>query len=120
MFRSLPIRLIDGCRTRRIAELLIVVCVLSMADLVFTVWAQLFTAFYEMNPLARGILHHNAFFPLVVMKVALTGIGAGIFWRLRKYWRAELALWLVVMVYVLLAIRWNFYTVEAMILTVNY
>jgi len=117
MLKNLPIRLIDDCRTRRIAELLIVVCLLSMADLLFTVWAQLFTPFYELNPVARGFLQHNTFFPLVVMKVALTGIGAGIFWRLRSYWRTELALWLVVAVYVLLTIRWNLYTVEAMLLT---
>src|SRR5690349_9097348 len=119
MFRSLPIRLIDDHRTRRVAELLIVLCLLSMADLVFTVWAQLFTPFYEMNPIARGILSHNAFFPLVVMKVGLTGFGAAIFWRLRKYWRAELALWAVVIVYTFLAIRWNLYTTEAMLAMVS-
>jgi hypothetical protein len=115
MTTSLHLRVIDDCRARRIAELLIVLCMLSIADLVFTVWAQLFTPFAELNPLARGFLVHNAFLPLVVMKVGLTGLGAGIFWRLRSYWRAELALWLVVAVYVLLAIRWNMYTMEAMI-----
>lgn len=119
MLNSLPIRVIDDCRTRRIAELLVVLCILSLADLIFTVWAQLFTPFYELNPLARSILHHNTFFTLVVMKVALTGFGAAIFWRLRQFWRVEMALWFVVALYVLLAIRWNTYTINAMLITMN-
>ena len=112
---ALSIRLIDQSRGRRIAELLIVLCVLSLADLIFTVWAQLFTQFYELNPLARTILSHHAIFTLVVLKVMLTALGAAIFWHLRRYWRAELGLWIVVGVYVMLAFRWNTYTVEAML-----
>jgi hypothetical protein len=119
MTATLPIRVIDNSRARRIAELLIVLCLLSMADLVFTIWAQLFTPFYELNPLARGMLSSHAFFNLVVMKVTLTGFGAAIFWRLRSFWRVELALWVVVALYVCLAIRWNNYTVEAMVAMVN-
>lgn len=114
MKHALSIRVIDDCRARRVAELLTVLCVLSVADLIFTIWAQLFTAFYEVNPLARELIQHNNLLSLVAMKLALTGIGAGIFWRLRKHGRAELALWAVVLVYVLLTIRWNNYTTEAL------
>ena len=115
MRAALSIPLIDDRRGRRVAELLIVLCMLSLADLCFTVWAQLFTPFYEVNPLARTILNGNNLFFLVVMKIMLTAFGAAIFWKLRSFWRAELGLWVVVGVYVLLAIRWNHYTAEAML-----
>jgi len=73
MRTALAIPLIDDSRGRRVAELLIVVCILSLADLIFTVWAHVVTPadFIEVNPLARtswGI----GIFGLVVMKLALT------------------------------------------------
>jgi len=43
MRTALAIPLIDGRRERRVAELLIVVCILSLADLIFTVWAHVVT-----------------------------------------------------------------------------
>jgi Domain of unknown function (DUF5658) len=112
MLNYLPIRWIDECRARRVAELLIVLCFLSMADLFFTLWAQFFTQFHELNPVARNMLNHHAIFWLVVMKVGLTALGATIFWKLRKYGRAEIALWAIVFVYVGLAFRWSTYTIE--------
>ena len=96
------------------AELLVVLWLLSLADLFFTIWAELFTPFHELNPLAAHLLQQGHINALVAVKVALTGIGAAIFWRLRKYGRAELALWGVVLVYVLLTFRWSGYTIEAM------
>ena len=110
MLPRLPIRWIDGCRARRVAELIAVLWLLSLADLVFTIWAELFTPFCELNPLAAHLLHHGRITALIAGKVALTGLGAAIFWRLRRHARAELALWLVVMVYVVLTIRWSDYT----------
>ena len=112
MLRVLPIRWIDECRARRVAELLVILCALSVVDLLFTIWAQLFTRFYELNPLARGMLHRHALLSLIIMKIGLTAIGAGIFWKLRRYGRAEIALWAIVVVYVMLAFRWNLYTTE--------
>ncbi|MDB5300162.1 MAG: hypothetical protein JWO87_1825 [Phycisphaerales bacterium] len=101
------------------AELLVVVCFLSMADLFFTLWAQIFTQFHELNPLARNMLNHNAILGLVVMKVSLTALGAAIFWHLRRFGRAEIALWAVVFVYVGLAFRWSTYTIEIATLTAH-
>lgn len=109
-WRGHSIRWIDECRVRRVAELLVILCILSFADLLFTIWAQLFTRFHELNPLARGMLHRHALLELVMMKVALTATGAGIFWKLRRYRPAEVALWGLVLVYVLLTFRWNTYT----------
>jgi hypothetical protein len=104
----------DRRRTWRVAQLIAALWVLSIADLLFTLWAHHFTPFNEVNPLARALLQSQSFAGLVAMKLGLTGLGAGIFWHLRRYARAEAVLWTLVGVYVLLALRWSNYTVEAM------
>ena len=101
-------------RTWRVAQLIALLWVLSIADLLFTLWAHWFTPFNELNPIARALLNSQSFAGLVVMKVGLTGVGATIFWYLRRYAKAELALWALVGVYVLLAWRWSDYTTAAM------
>lgn len=113
---NVQIPLIDGARTRRIIELLLVLWLLALADLFFTIWAHIFTPFCELNPLADQLLQHNRIGLLVAGKVALTGFGTAIFWRLRKHRRVELALWILVGVYVLLTFRWSGYTSEALAL----
>jgi hypothetical protein len=101
-------------RPWRVAHLIAALWVLSLADLFFTLWAHQFTPFNELNPLARALLESQSFAGLVVMKLGLTGVGAGIFWRLRRYAKTELALWVLVGLYVLLALRWSNYTVDAL------
>ncbi len=99
-------------RSRRIIQLLVLLCFLSAVDLCFTIWAQSFTSFNELNPIARRLLQQNGFAGLVLMKLTLTALGASIFWRLRGYGRAEAALWAVVIIYLLLTVRWSDYTAE--------
>jgi hypothetical protein len=113
---ALHIPLIDEARTRRTVELLAVIWLLAMADLFFTIWAHIFTPFMELNPFARGLLHHNQLTVLIASKVALTGFGTAIFWRLRQHRMAELGLWLVAVVYVALAFRWSDYTSQVLAL----
>jgi hypothetical protein len=115
----LSISIIDGDRHRRVIELLGIVWLLSLADLFFTIWAQRFTPFYEINPIARALLHDGATGALIFFKVGLTGIGSAIFWRTRRHGRAELALWGLVLVYVLLTIRWSHYTTGAITLAMR-
>lgn len=94
-----------------------VLWVLSLSDLFFTLWAHTFTPFEELNPIAAALLNHGLLGMLVTMKVGLTLLGATIFWRLRGHGQAEMALWAVVVVYVLLTIRWSGYTVGVMALS---
>ena len=101
-------------RLWRVAQLIVALWVLSIADLLFTIWAHRFTSFNELNPLGRVLLESQSFIGLVSMKVGLTAVGAGIFWYLRRYARAEAALWVLVGLYFLLALRWSDYTVAAM------
>jgi len=96
-------------RSRRVAQAIVALWILAMADLVFTIWAHLFTPFIELNPVASAMLRIG--FPaLVCFKLTVTLIGTVIFWRLRHHGRAELMLWGLVLVYVLLAMRWSEYT----------
>src|SRR5215207_4884604 len=92
----------DSHRRRlwRVVQLLAALWVLSLADLAFTLWAHRFTDFNELNPIARALLDSRSFAALVGMKLGLTALGAGIFWHLRRYARAEVALWGLVGVYV--------------------
>ena len=97
-------------RTRRMAQGICVLWLLSIADLFFTLWAHLFTPFQESNPLAAALLDADQLAALILLKLILTTIGVTIFWRLRHSARAEAAMWLVVGAYVLLALRWSSYT----------
>lgn len=107
-------QLFSAPRPRRVAELIAVLWMLSIADLIFTIWAHFFTNFHELNPLAKYFLNNNLIPSLVLFKLVLTAFGAQIFWRLRHVRRAELALWALVGVYVMLALRWSAYTVSAL------
>ena len=98
-------------RTCRVVPLLTALWTLSLADLYFTLWAHHYTPFLELNPLARWMLLSGSIGLLVAYKVGMTGIAAGVFWRVRRYARAELALWLIVVVYIILAVQWANYTI---------
>lgn len=113
---SLPILWDEGFRGRRVTHGIAVLCVLSLSDLFFTLWAHQFTHFDEMNPLAAALLDHGLLGSLVAMKVALTATGACIFWRLRGHAQAELAIWVLVAAYVMLTLRWSSYTAGIMAL----
>jgi hypothetical protein len=103
-------------RRRRVGELLAVVWMVSLADLVLTLWAQAFTPFEELNPIARAMLGAGATGMLIVYKLSLTATGSGLFWRVRGDRRAEWALWAIVIIYVLLAVQWSNYTNAAVLM----
>jgi hypothetical protein len=105
-----PFILVDDRRHRRVAELIAILWLLALADLFFTLWAHFFTPFSELNPVASYMLRQNLVPSLILYKLVVTAIGTLIFWRLREYGRAEIALWGLVGTYVLLTMRWSNYT----------
>jgi hypothetical protein len=115
MSRAISFLWTTPSHSRRVAQLLLVLWLLSAADLTFTLWADRFTPFRELNPAAHFLLQTGQIPALVIVKLSLTALGTAIFWRLRGYRRAEAALWLIVMVYVLLAARWSDYTTAALL-----
>jgi hypothetical protein len=114
MVAALRTGLNETHRSRRVAQLIAVLWLLGLADLFFTLWAHFFTSFHELNPVANIMLRNNLISSLILFKLVVTAIGTSIFWRLRHLGRAEIALWLVVCVYVMLAMRWSTYTVNAL------
>ncbi len=110
MWNRSPLRLWDEGRSRRIGQLIVIICLLSGSDLLFTLWAHHFTSFYELNPVARRLLQAGQVGGLVFFKLGLTAAGLAIFWRLRNRGQAELGLWMVAGAYVLLTFRWADYT----------
>jgi hypothetical protein len=111
---TLLLRWIDNGRTRRTIHLIVIVWLLALSDLFFTIWANLFTPFKELNPLARSLLAEHRIGSLAFGKVVLTALGTAIFWGLRKYTRAEIALWAVMIVYLALMVRWSDYTSQVL------
>lgn len=99
-----------GYRPNRVGHLLWVLWLLSLSDLGFTLWAHFFTPFEELNPAARLLLRHDLVLVLVLFKLSLTFTGTFIFWRLRTFAQAELALWGLVATYVGLTLQWSHYT----------
>lgn len=110
----LPIQCVDDARSRRIAELLGLLWILALADLLFTLWADRYTPFSELNPWASTLLAQHRVLVLATAKVCLTVLGTLILWSLRRHLSAEFALWIVVAVYVALMFRWSNYTVQVL------
>jgi hypothetical protein len=104
---NFPIYFMASDRHRRVVELLGLLWLLSLADLFLTIWAHRFMAVDELNPIARAMLHRGTLGALVLFKVLMTGLGTAIFWSVRGHGRAELGLWMVVLIYVALGVRWS-------------
>lgn len=75
-------------------------------DLVFTLLSHRHGLLQEQNPIARLILG-NGTSSIVLFKIGLVLIGSYPLLRFRRLRLAELAAYLVLAAYVLLAIRWS-------------
>ena len=113
MSRLVSIDWVGHTPSRRTGELLLALWVLSIADLLFTIWAHVFTPFQEMNPIADALLGRGLIPSLIIYKLTVTLLGTAIFWRVRHHAKARFALWGLVFVYILLAVRWSDYTNSA-------
>jgi hypothetical protein len=116
MYPVLTIHWSDDARSRHTAELLGILWMLAIADLVFTLWANQYTPFRELNPWARTLLAEHQVIALTGAKVILTALGTLILWSLRHRGFTQFALWVVLAVYVALMFRWSNYTVEVLAL----
>lgn len=103
----------DQTRGTRMAFLIGVLWVLSLSDLWFTLWAHRWTPFVEGNPLAARLLGSGMIASVVLLKLTTTLVASHLFWKVRKYARAELALWMVIAGMLVLALMWKQYTLAA-------
>lgn len=81
---------------------------LCIADLWFTVWAHVYTPFYELNPIANHLLENNLG-SLIAFKIGLTLFGSSIFWWLRKHKSSRIAVWTLMVIYSCLMLDWMHY-----------
>ena len=101
---------------RRALQLLLLIWCLSLCDLFLTIWAHVYTPFYEVNPLARLMLSQHRYGVLAAFKIVMTFAGTTLFYRLRNHDRAQTALWGMSICYLLLMIKWWQYTNGTMML----
>jgi len=96
-------------RSRRVLHLLGIVWLLGAADLFFTAWASRFTPFHELNPIARDLLHQGLIGQVILMKLILLSAGTLLLWHARYTLWAELSLWLIAALHVVVILQWSQY-----------
>ena len=97
----------SGLWERYVIRLVQVMVVLSVFDLVCTLFHHDLGIFREINPLAEPLLTHTP--SLVVFKLSLTIGAAIVFLVARSYRLAQVGCWWVVVAYTTLILRWNSY-----------
>tara|TARA_R110002072_G_scaffold303036_1_gene491659 strand:- start:5031 stop:6266 length:1236 start_codon:yes stop_codon:yes gene_type:complete len=83
---------------------LILVVVLSLLDLIWTLLASQAGTMRELNPVGGRLIDDPTM--LIFFKVAMTGLAAGLIFKLRYYRRAQLASWWACLILTLLTVRW--------------
>lgn len=122
MGRSLG-RWVTRTRAERCFVLMVMIWVLSGADLFFTVWAHQFTPFVEGNPVAAmlfqgmpgggeaGVDRPLADYAAVGgLKLVTLVAGTWILWPLRRTVQAEVGLWVLLVAFGYLMGLWSSYT----------
>jgi hypothetical protein len=105
--RDDPVHHPSGLWERYVIRLVQVMVVLSLFDLVCTVFHHDLSIFRELNPLAVPLLTYMP--TLVVFKLSMT-IGAAIVFLVARSCRlAQVGCWWVVVAYTTLILRWNSY-----------
>lgn len=83
---------------------IILVVALSLLDLIWTLLASQAGTMRELNPVGGRLIDDPA--KLIAFKVAMTGLAAGLIFKLRYYRRAQLASWWACLILTLLTVRW--------------
>lgn len=95
-------------RSRRVLYALTAVWVLNLVDLGCTLSESYYVGFYELNPLAAGLIHGSAT-GLIVYKLSLLTFSSCILLAVRNCQLAEFSCWMLLMTYACVAIRWGIY-----------
>lgn len=96
-------------RPVRVALLLGLLALLNGFDLGFTLLADRYGRLMELNPVAACVVADDHWLPLAAYKLALVTFGMGVLWRLRGRVLAEWAAWGLVMAYVGVLWRWQWF-----------
>ena len=83
---------------------LMLVVALSLLDLIWTLLASQAGTMRELNPVGSRLINDPTM--LILFKVVMTGLAAGLIFKLRYYRRAQLASWWACLILTLLTVRW--------------
>lgn len=104
-------------RGYRVVALLLVIVILSLADLYMTMTHAMSFGMLEQNPVARLIMEHGTPAGLVAWKLITVGFAAWVMYRLRARPSAELGALFCVCVLTWLTFRWATYNDQVAELT---
>jgi Domain of unknown function (DUF5658) len=99
-------------RPRRVAVLLSLIAMLSLADLLFTLTYLQGIGMSEMNPIARVVIQHNSPALLAMWKLATVAFACALLWWLRRKGSAEIGAWVGLAVLSGLTAWWVVYVHE--------
>ena len=94
-------------RDRRLALLLVGIWIVNSFDWGFTVLAMEQRLLFEANPLVARLLMPCGPLALASYKIVLLTFATAIFWRYRRHWLVEGAVWIIALACVILSIYWH-------------
>jgi len=94
-------------RARRVVLILVLLWIVSVFDLVFTLFAHRLGGFQEANPVAELLIGNSI--GLIGFKFTMLVCASAIFFVLRRHVWAEIGCWLMAVVYTCLAFVWLYY-----------
>src|SRR5262245_12493323 len=99
---------IFNSRASRVAALILLLAILSILDLAATLHAMSTTGMYEANPLAAALARGSPV-ALAAFKLASLVFAGAILFTLRRYWQAEAAAALCVLLLIGVTLTWILY-----------
>ncbi len=101
-----PVAWLAGRRARRVFLLLLAVWLLNAFDLTLTMLADADGILEEGNPIARAILARGAL-TLFAFKIITVFVASVVMFGFRRYRCTEIALFVVLAAYTLVAVKWH-------------
>jgi hypothetical protein len=98
-------------RSRRVILLIVGIVVLSLADLLVTLWHLTSRGMAESNPIAAWIITDTGSASLLTAYKLLTvAVCTGLLYRLRSHVQGEVGAWCAVMILAAVSFHWGNYT----------
>ncbi len=100
-------------RSRRVILLIVGIAVLSLADLIVTLWHLTSVGMAEANPIAAWIIAGTgSAWLLTAYKLLTVAVCTGLLYRLRCHVEGEIGAWCAVMILAAVSFHWGHYTRE--------
>ena len=98
-------------RSRRVILLIVGIVVLSLADLIVTLWHLTSVGMAEASPIAAWIIAGTgSVWLLTAYKLLTVAVCTGLLYRLRSHVEGEIGAWCAVMILAVVSFHWGNYT----------